>query len=104
MINGSKLRRLRKDRGWSTKDLADRASISTSIINDLENERDRAVTISSLTKISDALEIAMIELLPIEYHTANQAISAEEKELIRLFHSLRDDQRSALLAFLQSLC
>ncbi|WP_103110901.1 helix-turn-helix domain-containing protein [Brevibacillus reuszeri] len=103
MIIGNKLRRLRKERGWSTHDLAEQAGVSSSLINDLENERDRTVTLSSLKKISDSLNIALVELLPVQSHMGDQSLTTEEKELYHLFHSLNPDQRSALVTFLKTL-
>lgn len=59
---GTRIRKLRVDRGWSQLDLSLEANINRNYICDLENGR-RNPTLEMLIRIANAFEIDISELL-----------------------------------------
>jgi transcriptional regulator with XRE-family HTH domain len=59
---GDKVRDLRKERGWSQQELADRAGISMQTVSNLETGR-HVPGIATLSKIAGALGVGLGELL-----------------------------------------
>lgn len=96
MSLGSKLRSIRKSRNWSAEYLGKRAGCTQSTISDIETNK-RSPQIDTLEKIATALDMTLVELLPIEYHLADgSTLSDEEKEMIHLLHKMTDEQRKAV--------
>ena len=59
---GDKVRDLRKGRGWSQQELADRAAISMQTVSNLETGR-HVPGIATLLKIAGALGVPLTDLL-----------------------------------------
>jgi transcriptional regulator with XRE-family HTH domain len=59
---GNKVRDLRKGRGWSQQELADRAGISMQTVSNLETGR-HLPGMATLSKIAGALGISLPDLL-----------------------------------------
>jgi transcriptional regulator with XRE-family HTH domain len=59
---GDKVRDLRKERGWSQQELADRAGISMQTVSNLETGR-HVPEIATLSKIAGALGVPLPDLL-----------------------------------------
>jgi XRE family transcriptional regulator, regulator of sulfur utilization len=59
---GDKVRDLRKERGWSQQELADRAGISMQTVSNLETSR-HVPGIVTLSKIAGALGVPLPDLL-----------------------------------------
>ena len=56
---GKQIRELRKQAGWTLRELADRADISHSALAKIETVEDRNPRIETLKKIADALEVSI---------------------------------------------
>ncbi|WP_242362578.1 helix-turn-helix domain-containing protein [Limosilactobacillus antri] len=64
MINiGAKIKQLRKDRGITQEELAERSSLSVNYISRIENKNDLNISISVLIKIADAFNISIADLV-----------------------------------------
>ncbi len=59
---GSRLRRLRTDRGWSQDVLADRSGLHRAHIGEIERGETN-VTLQTLKTLADTLKVRMSELL-----------------------------------------
>jgi transcriptional regulator with XRE-family HTH domain len=62
-MNDTKLRRLRQERAWSIRDLAQRAGVSTETIYSLEHGRREWAWPRTVRKLADALGVEPKELM-----------------------------------------
>jgi transcriptional regulator with XRE-family HTH domain len=60
---GDRVRELRKARGWSQQALGDRAGVTAQTVWLLETHQLKDVKLSTLSKIADALEVSITDLL-----------------------------------------
>lgn len=106
---GLRISRLRKDKGWTQKDLADKAGITQNQVSRIEKDKmqPRRSTIQALAKSfgikSDDLEA--LALLPAADDNAAQ-LAQEDPELAALFSQvslLSDAQREAVRVTLRSM-
>jgi transcriptional regulator with XRE-family HTH domain len=63
MTLGDRVRELRKARGWSQQALGDRAGVTAQTVWLLETHQLKDVKLSTLSKISGALEVSITDLL-----------------------------------------
>lgn len=103
MSIGQKIKTLRKDRGLNTQQLAEAANVSSSTINEIENNKGRTVTVNSLSKIADALGVSLIDLFPAEYHQIKGSLTEQEIEMIDILHKMTPEQRTAFMQFIRTL-
>ncbi|HBF0728733.1 TPA: helix-turn-helix transcriptional regulator [Clostridioides difficile] len=61
------LKKLRKERGMTQNELAEKANYSRAYISDLENKRYKNINISTIIDLSLALEIDFLELCRYYY-------------------------------------
>jgi XRE family transcriptional regulator, regulator of sulfur utilization len=61
-VLGGQLRELRTERGWTQRELADRAGVHVNVIGSIERGRS-AMRISTLVAIAGALDMTSAELL-----------------------------------------
>ncbi len=62
-----KVRELRKEKGWSQRDLADEINVSQGFIGDVESIKERAkYNVNHINDIAKALGISPKDLLPDE--------------------------------------
>ncbi|WP_126248858.1 helix-turn-helix domain-containing protein [Chitinophaga rhizosphaerae] len=59
---GTNLRRIRKERGFSQRELSARCNVDNADISRMENGEIN-VTLRTLSQLADALEVAVLELL-----------------------------------------
>lgn len=59
---GTNLRRIRKERGFSQRELSARCNVDNADISRMENGEIN-VTLRTLSQLADALEVAILELL-----------------------------------------
>lgn len=59
---GDNCARLRKERGWTQEELADRSGLTQQYLSDLERGK-RNPTIVTIYEIAQALEVSHLELL-----------------------------------------
>ena len=62
-VSDTKLRRLRRERAWSIRELAQRASVSTETIYSLEHGRREWTWPRTVRKLAEALEVEPKELI-----------------------------------------
>ena len=60
---GEKLRKLRKQKGWSQRDLAKRAGVSRGYLSVIESKRPPDVTVDVIQKLAKAFRIPISDLL-----------------------------------------
>jgi len=58
-----RIKKLRKDAGWSQQKLAEKAGLSYNAITKIEQGTAKQPTIQTMIKIADAFEIAIDELV-----------------------------------------
>lgn len=86
---GAHIRKLRKKRGLTIRELSDKADLSTDFISDIERGR-KEPSVTTLSKISDALGVKIGYLLnPVEkkiYESATVEILSDEptKEILAM--------------------
>lgn len=93
---GGRIRSLRKDKGWSQEELADRAGLHFTYIGKIERSEHK-VTIESLEKVTRALGVSLEEFFhliqPIKEGTFNSTITTIINHLL---NRSADDQKKAL--------
>ena len=62
-VSDTKLRRLRRERAWSIRELAQRAGVSTETIYSLEHGRREWAWPRTIRKLAEALEVEPKELI-----------------------------------------
>ena len=81
---GINIRIIREERGISQAELARRSSISTTTMNEIETKRFRDIRLSTLTAISQALNVPVIEILK------STDVDLESKDQARLLKASED--------------
>jgi len=72
---GRRIRDLRKTKGWTQEELAERASLHYSYIGGVERG-DRNISLTTLERIASALEVAPLELFRFDAEDADDKKSA----------------------------
>ncbi|MBB6214659.1 transcriptional regulator with XRE-family HTH domain [Anaerosolibacter carboniphilus] len=62
MINGTKIRELRKEKGYTSLDLALRSNLSKSYIEELERGDKQNPSFATIEKLADALNVLIDDL------------------------------------------
>lgn len=62
ILFGTNLRRIRKDKGFSQRELSSRCNIDNADISRMENG-DINITLKTLQQLADAMDISVLELL-----------------------------------------
>lgn len=71
MINGMKIRELRKEKGYTSLDLALRTNLSKSYIEELERGDKKNPSFATIEKLADALNVLIDDLrIPAKAPTA----------------------------------
>ena len=65
-VSDAKLRRLRRERGWSIRELARRASMSTETIYSLEHGRREWAWPRTVRKLAETLQVKPKQLVKVE--------------------------------------
>jgi len=100
---GKKIRAMRKDRGWTTSYLAERAGVKQSIISRTENAN-TSPNYETIEKIAKAFGVPLVEILPVEAHLDSfQSLTNEELQLLELLHTMSTEERQLLMQLLQSI-
>lgn len=74
---GQRLARLRKEKGFTQEDIADKINISSQTVSKWENDIS-SPDIQTLIKLSDIFEVSLDDLL------------GKEKKVLRLFHQKKE--------------
>lgn len=62
MTLGERVKSLRKERGWTLRDIAERTGLSVSYHSDIETDRTDPA-LKTLVKIADAFDMKVVEVL-----------------------------------------
>ena len=62
LIFGQAVKRLRKERSWTQKELAKRAKISRSYLQRIEGKKSANVSVDTIKKIANAFKVEMSNL------------------------------------------
>jgi transcriptional regulator with XRE-family HTH domain len=104
MSLGTKLRSLRKDYGYSADYLGELAGCTQSTISDIELDK-RSPTYDTIVKIASALNVPVIDVLPVEAHKASgkSYLTEQEKIFVENLHLLSADHRQIVMKLMESL-
>lgn len=102
-IVGLKIKEIRKSKGWTQEQLAETASIHYSYIGGIERG-ERNISLETLQKIIDALEVSAVELFPANTTILKNEVLKEHIEMIserpiqdiELIHRVSKDILNAL--------
>lgn len=91
MYIGENLKRIRKERGMTQEQLAERAGLVVMSIRRYENENANS-RYEALKKISQALNISVKELIGEEYNSPAE-LPADVKKLLNRYRELYDEEQ-----------
>lgn len=83
---GDRLRKLRKSKSMTLRQIAERTGLSISFLSQLEHSKS-SITIESLMKVSEALDVN-----PSFFFSTNEEKEAEKKIAINKNHSFKEEQ------------
>lgn len=88
---GKKIRELRKKRGWSLEDLANRSNTHKSYIWEIENRPAKRIGVKKITEVAGALGVTVTSLIDTEVSPEENAVAAR---VFRKFEKLDErDQK-----------
>tara|TARA_B100000678_G_scaffold108885_1_gene91227 strand:+ start:822 stop:1205 length:384 start_codon:yes stop_codon:yes gene_type:complete len=99
---------LRRERGWTQKDLAEKTEMHPNHVSRMEKDKMQPRR-STLEKIAEVFEIGVEDLLALaekDTRVLGQQLSEEDPELAALMSQvplLTDEQKEALRVFLRSM-
>lgn len=96
----AKIEAMRIERGWSEYELSKKADIPQSTISSWYR-KNQVPTLRLLDKLSKAFDVSLSVLLVQENDLVE--LSAQEKEVLRIFNCLSPKQRQHFVQFLKSL-
>lgn len=89
---GQRVGQIRREQGWTQERLAEAIGLQSISLSRLENGS-RALSLSTLGRIADALEVSLGDLLDVERRVPQVDRLPGETELVQLFRSLDDEKR-----------
>lgn len=99
---GARVRRIRKVKGMTQEQLAEKANTSHSYIGDLERG-ERNVTLQSLSKVSEALEVDFFELFQYGKFGQIEEKSQNVWKIIELLVDRTEEEQQKALNILKEL-
>lgn len=96
MAIGQRVSQARKDRGWTQEQLSEAIEIEPVSLSRLETGH-RALSVSTLSRISDALGIGLGDLLDVDRPIPEPSLGPDEAEILRLFGEISKERRDLLL-------
>lgn len=91
---GQRIRRLRRERGWSQRELARRAGVSNSLISRIELGQGEELSLAHLERIARVLGVSLSYLVSTDEFAP--ADDPEVQELLREFLTLPADVRKSI--------
>ena len=99
---GKRVAHVRKDRGWTQEQLAEAIGIEAVSLSRLETG-DRALSLSTLARISDALNVELGDLLDVQRDIPASDHAPDEAELLRRYRELPENKRDIVLRLVRDL-
>lgn len=99
---GRRLARIRKDRGWTQEQLADKIGIAPVTLSRLETGA-RAMSLSSLSVIAKRLGVELGDVLDVKAPAPQQNLPPRENEILRLFRDVPSYRQDLLLKIAREL-
>ena len=99
---GRRVAQARADRGWTQERLAEAISLEPVSLSRLETG-DRALSISTLGMIADALNLGLGHLIGIDADLPQPELSPQEIELLRGFGTLSAGRRDLVIRLIEEL-
>lgn len=98
------VKRLRKERGWSQANLADKMGVHTNHVNRMETGKYNP-SLDTLIKLAETFEV------PLDYLVYNKNDSLEEvriedqafAEKIKLLNTIQEDDKNAIFRFIDAI-
>jgi len=99
---GQRVAQARKERGWTQEQLAEAVGVEPVTLSRLETGA-RALSLSMLLSVADALDISLADLLDTKRPRPKPSHGAEEAELLRGFERLPVTQKDIVLRLVRDL-
>ena len=99
---GQRVAQARRDRGWSQEQLSEAISIEPVTMSRWETG-DRALSLSTLKAISDALGVSLGDLLDVGRSVPEPEHAPDEAEILRLYRGLPASKRDIVLRLTRDL-
>ena len=93
---GQRVAEVRKAQGWTQERLSEAVGLQAISLSRLENGA-RALSLSTLARIADVLEVGLGDLLDVERPMPAPTKLPGETELLRLFRGLDEEQRDLVV-------
>ena len=108
MMLGDVVRALRLQRGWKQHELARQTGLDQGTISNIENGKQKNPTHDTLTRLADALNIPLDQLIrsvtePVQLATEARAGRPELARLQRIWQQLPANDRAVLLRTAEAL-
>ncbi|MBS3968945.1 MAG: helix-turn-helix transcriptional regulator [Clostridia bacterium] len=98
MTFGAKIKKIRRLKGVTLKDLAEKTGLSSAFLSRLENDKAEA-TLNDLRKLADELDVSVISLLPDDFEEDIRLVRKKDRQII-LQPSLNSNSDPCVLEFL----
>lgn len=95
-----KIEKIRKEKGWSRSQLAEKLGISVTGINNWYNEKNSMPTVWTLEDACSLFNITMVDLFS---DAETDKLSAREIHFLELFQKLSPAQQDSVLAVIKSI-
>lgn len=99
---GARVAQTRTSHGWTQEQLSEAVGIEPVSLSRLETGN-RALSLSTLARISEALQVSLGDLLDAERDVPEPKHSPQEAELVRVFSSLSRSRKNLLLRLAREL-
>ena len=99
---GVRVAQIRSGRGWTQDQLSEAIGIQPVSLSRLETG-DRALSLSTLDKIGEVLEVGLGDLVDPERELPEPKNSPQEAELVRVYSSLTRKRKNLLLRLAREL-
>lgn len=100
-VLGVRIRNLRKNRGWSQENLADRSGLHTTYIGQIERG-EKSLTVRNLEKIANSLECDFSDIF-LGIGIRETSTSKTLAEMITVLQSLNEKDQEFILHLVKSM-
>ncbi len=101
LIDGEKIRALRKKRRWTQKDLADASGVDQGLISRLENNNQGATRIDTFVAVARALGVATDDLFVPEEPMPVEPTDPQIDVMMRLVEDMTPEEKQSAEMFMR---